>query len=67
MHGAGQDVLISIHAPREGCDLDLALERTGVDISIHAPREGCDRGGGFFYLTKEPISIHAPREGCDRT
>ena len=34
--------LISIHAPREGCDsadLDIAHE---AGISIHAPREGCD-------------------------
>ena len=33
---------ISIHAPREGCD----LQRRAIDahraISIHAPREGCD-------------------------
>ena len=34
---------ISIHAPREGCDV-RALERCGEQaISIHAPREGCDQ------------------------
>ena len=36
-------MLISIHAPREGCDLLNAAD--GLDhvrISIHAPREGCD-------------------------
>ena len=36
--------MISIHAPREGCDLDwpdidLIMK---MIISIHAPREGCD-------------------------
>ena len=37
--------LISIHAPREGCDLRL-MEYDGLPvlISTHAPREGCDLG-----------------------
>ena len=35
--------LISIHAPREGCDVLLcAIPFTTENISIHAPREGCD-------------------------
>ena len=35
--------LVSIHAPREGCDAELILEQVGVgEVSIHAPREGCD-------------------------
>ena len=34
---------ISIHAPREGCDvLRLYASRRSATISIHAPREGCD-------------------------
>ena len=34
---------ISIHAPREGCDLRLERDiAQTVYISIHAPREGCD-------------------------
>ena len=33
---------ISIHAPREGCDVDDAADLVAVEISIHAPREGCD-------------------------
>ena len=56
--------LISIHAPREGCDnLSTKIFETVVSISIHAPREGCD----FYHLLFEirSISIHAPREGCD--
>ena len=38
-----EKVLISIHAPREGCDHRAAnILRHMIDISIHAPREGCD-------------------------
>ena len=37
---------ISIHAPREGCDLDgIAKITVSAGISIHAPREGCDYEG----------------------
>ena len=40
--GGGAAILISIHAPREGCD-DSSHQLGVVDIiSIHAPREGCD-------------------------
>ena len=44
MYGAqGQDVSISIHAPREGGDFQQIVAVRGVDtISIHAPREGGD-------------------------
>ena len=37
-------LLISIHAPREGCDFHLYVLCAGGSegISIHAPREGCD-------------------------
>ena len=35
--------IISIHAPREGCDLDGGGDQFHrLVISIHAPREGCD-------------------------
>ena len=35
--------MISIHAPREGCDRFLDVQRQQeFRISIHAPREGCD-------------------------
>ena len=33
---------VSIHAPREGCDLSGALWQSIFLVSIHAPREGCD-------------------------
>ena len=34
--------LISIHAPREGCDPEGGRAILTTGISIHAPREGCD-------------------------
>ena len=34
--------MISIHAPREGCDETTPAPFLTDDISIHAPREGCD-------------------------
>ena len=60
-----QDTKISIHAPREGSDLQALYEAADDEISIHAPREGSDRGAGRLALAV-PISIHAPREGSDR-
>ena len=34
---------VSIHAPREGCDLSiLSFSAFDTSVSIHAPREGCD-------------------------
>ena len=59
------DFVISIHAPRVGCD---GPGWSAVDdglISIHAPRVGCDAQSLNLYRILEPISIHAPRVGCD--
>ena len=57
-------LVVSIHAPRVGCDLDLVCRMLGVKVSIHAPRVGCDyarqRLQRYGY-----VSIHAPRVGCD--
>ena len=36
------DTVISIHAPREGCDMLDEKDLQAIAISIHAPREGCD-------------------------
>ena len=58
--------MISIHAPRAGCDKNHAkLASYLIKISIHAPRAGCDRISAYHYVSKN-ISIHAPRAGCDR-
>ena len=57
---------ISIHAPREGGDLDKLAAHYGVArISIHAPREGGDEGVVALWADMFAISIHAPREGGD--
>ena len=57
--------IISIHAPRVGCDRVPDEGSKQLIISIHAPRVGCDEfvviGVCFIYR----ISIHAPRVGCD--
>ena len=58
---------ISIHAPREGSDLDsIAVNVFSFYISIHAPREGSDDLAGKPFAYDELISIHAPREGSDQ-
>ena len=58
--------MISIHAPREGCDHSHRHETPAAAIiSIHAPREGCDKPAPSVLLMYI-ISIHAPREGCDQ-
>ena len=41
---------ISIHAPREGCDRQVASGYRMVAISIHAPREGCDHSYGCTHV-----------------
>ena len=36
------DYIVSIHAPREGCDPQASADIIRQVVSIHAPREGCD-------------------------
>ena len=57
---------ISIHAPREGCDVnsDFNVYYRPKFQSTHPVR-----GATLGYRPKSAkldISIHAPREGCDR-
>ena len=42
--------IISIHAPREGGDVDRPALEGCHRISIHAPREGGDSKDAQFYL-----------------
>ncbi len=56
--------LISIHAPRVGCDASIRGSLSKSRISIHAPRVGCDLGDAP-PTDAQIISIHAPRVGCD--
>ena len=62
--GLGREV-VSIHAPREGCDGAQAKGFVIKAVSIHAPREGCDPSKESS-LRPSIVSIHAPREGCDK-
>ena len=39
---SGVATMVSIHAPREGCDDEVILLAEARVVSIHAPREGCD-------------------------
>ena len=57
--------LVSIHAPREGCDVALDKPVGYPAVSIHAPREGCDARRRTGAPQGDEVSIHAPREGCD--
>ena len=58
-------IMISIHAPREGCDLvsDGAEVLRAIFQSTHPARGATGRGSSRRYFPG--ISIHAPREGCD--
>ena len=60
-------IMISIHAPREGCDgrteTETAHERQGAFQSTHPARGATRRRRA--PREEEGISIHAPREGCD--
>ena len=57
--------MVSIHAPRVGCDSKYVTKQFRNVVSIHAPRVGCD----YLLITKSGevriVSIHAPRVGCD--
>ena len=61
---AANDMLISIHAPREGGDICTPQILSLLRISIHAPREGGDVET-YSKCSLWIISIHAPREGGD--
>ncbi len=56
--------LVSIHAPRAGCDFNIRYNASNNWVSIHAPRAGCD-DSAFGYVPRYDVSIHAPRAGCD--
>ena len=56
--------VISIHAPRAGCDTIFGGGTWEQIISIHAPRAGCDFIVPVDFMSFR-ISTHAPRAGCD--
>ncbi len=53
--------IISIHAPREGCDDNGCVFGDTPKISIHAPREGCDLEVGKVVRLNEFQSTHPAR------
>ena len=57
---------ISIHAPREGCDIGVVVSWTVWSLfqSTHPVRGATARHGDDRRRARS-ISIHAPREGCD--
>ena len=62
---AWSSTVISIHAPREGCDPGgRACTGLLTDFNPRTPR-GVRRPGAGRLHHQMPISIHAPREGCD--
>ena len=60
-----QTSAISIHAAREGGDVNGQIIDMTSDISIHAAREGGDRRVILRFKPHFIISIHAAREGGD--
>ena len=56
---------VSIHAPREGCDLSTFAFRPSFGaFQFTHPGRGATWGMlGWILILR--VSIHAPREGCD--
>ena len=53
--------LVSIHAPRVGCDasLEASISSRGY-VSIHAPRVGCDLCGRYYALHSRCFNSRTP-------
>ena len=53
---------ISIHAPREGCDIFGSIQtKAKFPISIHAPREGCDVSDSCVFNIIVNFNPRTPR------
>ena len=58
-------VVVSIHAPREGCDIaKLILILSGFSFNSRTPG-GVRHRMPTYKAMHTLVSIHAPREGCD--
>ena len=58
--------LVSIHAPREGCDDISEVVTTALtEFQFTHPGRGATTTFPYISITDDPVSIHAPREGCD--
>ena len=59
-------MLISIHAPHEGCDCDVStLNIILFPFQSTHPMRGATDAWYIAVLLGGNISIHAPHEGCD--
>ena len=58
------NLIISIHAPREGCDRRVRYRRGWSRISIHAPREGCDSQAYFMAYSQMLFQSTHPVRGA---
>ena len=64
--GFQAESVISIHAPREGCDHEVTVLLEDVAISIHAPREGCDHPSSANLQSVEQFQSTHPVRGATR-
>ena len=58
-------LLVSIHAPREGCDLDASLRCPTIGCFNSRTPGGVRPELDRLKQMTPIVSIHAPREGCD--
>ena len=56
---------VSIHAPWEGCDHVLQLQRVQQEFQFTHPGKGATTANAWRKYLAD-VSIHAPWEGCDR-
>ena len=57
--------LVSIHAPREGCDTSTDLSSSRINGFNSRTPGGVRLCGSAISSYLGNVSIHAPREGCD--
>ena len=58
--------MVSIHAPREGCDVKFRVKIVHPNSSFNSRTPGGVRPICDARLAhSRSVSIHAPREGCD--
>ena len=58
---------VSIHAPREGCDItSTELDQNHEPFQFTHPGRGATIGE-LAVIELPSVSIHAPREGCDQS
>ena len=57
---APKNFMISIHAPRAGCDVPTIVSFDNFNISIHAPRAGCDAADGRSGKSRNDFNPRTP-------